>query len=356
MNLNINSLIISIMTNETLTSLKGVRVGHSTHLDKLTGTTVVLFDKDFPMAYKSYGGDPGTFNTDALRNGRSDNRGHAIFISGGSWAGLTAGGRILERLIEKGVGFKARKIVNPNVTGAIVYDLGTGIEQYNPNFAIEAVDNATADPVQRGNVGAGTGTSVGKFQFQNRGTEIAGMKAGVGCANIEIRSGIIVSALTVVNALGNIILPNGTILAGNRSDAQGEKYKTFEGFSEFLIDEKSNTTISIVGLNVDLKTRENYERVAHIATQGQVRAINPVNTSLDGDTVFVFSNEEHNSFLSTLGDRVSSHGWHNLQVDIIAQAAAKAVQESIYDACRQAESIKFEGAFKGIIPSCNDYS
>lgn len=341
--------------NHTLTALKGVKVGHSTHLDKLTGTTVVLFKNDFPMAYKSFGGDPGTFNTDALRNGRSDNRGHAIFISGGSWAGLTAGGKILERLIEKKIGYKSRKIVNPNITGAIVYDLGTFIEQYNPEFAKEAVDSANTEPVRRGNVGAGTGTSVGKFQYQNKGIEIAGMKAGVGCSRTDLGNGVFVYALTVVNALGNIINPDGSILAGNRSDVEGEKYKTFEGFSMFLTQEKSNTTISIVGLNVDLKNRENYERVAHIASQGQVRAIDPVNTSLDGDTVFVFSNEEIKSFLNPLGDRVAKHGWHNLGIDIIGQAAAKAVQESIYDACEQAETVNLDGAYKGIIPSCKDY-
>lgn len=343
------------MDNITLTALKGVKVGHSTHLDKLTGTTVVIFDSDYPMAYKSYGGDPGTFNTDALRNGRSDNRGHAIFISGGSWAGLTAGGRILERLIEKKIGYKSRKIVNPNMTGAIVFDLGTFIEQYNPEFATEAVDNATTNPVERGNVGAGTGTSVGKFQYQNKGTEIAGMKAGVGCAKVDLADGVSVYALTVVNALGNVVSPDGSILAGNRSDVEGEKYKTFEGFSQILTQEKSNTTISIVGLNVDLESRENYERVAHVASQGQVRAINPINTSLDGDTVFVFSTEEIKSFMNPLGNTVAKHGWHNLSVDIIGQAAAKAVQESIYDACNQAETIKLEEAFGGVIPSSKDY-
>lgn len=341
--------------NNTLTALKGVKVGHSTHLDKLTGTTVVLFDKDFPMAYKSYGGDPGTFNTDALRNGRSDNKGHAIFISGGSWAGLTAGRKILERLIEKRIGYKSRKIVNPNVTGAIVYDLGTFIEQYNPKFAVEAVDSATTDPVENGNVGAGTGTSVGKFHYQENGKTIAGMKAGVGSARINLGNGVIVCALSVVNALGNIILPDGSILAGNRTAIEGEKYETFEGFSEFLTDTKANTTISIVGLNVDLDIRENYERVAHIAAQGQVRAIDPVNTSLDGDTVFVFSNEEIKSFLTPLGNKIAKPAWHNLRVDIISQAAAKAVQESIYDACKQAETIKLNGAYKGVIPSCKDY-
>lgn len=341
--------------NNTLTALKGVKVGHSTHLDKLTGTTVIIFDNDFPMAYVSYGGDPGTFNTDAFRNGRSDNRGHAIFVSGGSWAGLTAGGKILERLIEKKKGYKSRKIINPNITGAIVYDLGTFIEQYNPDFAKEAVDNTTEDPVERGNVGAGTGTSVGKFQYQNKGIAIAGMKAGVGCARVDLGKRVIVCALSVVNALGNIVLPDGSILAGNRSDKDDEKYEKFEDFSKFLTDAQANTTISIVGLNVDLDTRENYERVAHIATQGHIRAINPVNTSLDGDTVFVFSNEEIKSFLTPLGNQIAKDGWRNLKVDIIGQAAAKAVQESIYDACKQAKTVNLDGAYKGIIPSCNDY-
>src|SRR6266403_1517401 len=98
--------------NSTLTALKGVNVGHSTHLDKLTGVTVVIFDKDLPVAYTSYGGSPGTFNTDAFRNGRSDNRAHAIFISGGSWTGLQTGGEVMKRLIEKEIGYKLQKIIN----------------------------------------------------------------------------------------------------------------------------------------------------------------------------------------------------------------------------------------------------
>ena len=181
------------------------------------------------------------------------------------------------------------------------------------------------------------------------------MKAGIGCSKVELGKGVIVCALSVVNALGNIVLPDGSILAGNRSSKDGEKYETFKGLSEFLTDAKANTTISVVGLNVDLGTRENYERVAHIAAQGQVRAINPVNTSLDGDTVFVFSNEEIKSFLTPLGNQTARPAWHNLGVDIVAQAAANAVRESIYDACKESKTIKLDKAYKGIIPSCNDY-
>lgn len=343
------------MKNNTLTSLKGVKVGHSTHLDKLTGTTVVLFDNHFPMAYKIYGGSPGTYNTDTLRNGKSDFRGHAIFISGGSWTGLRAGAEIVTKLIDDKKGFQSFKIFNPNVTGAIVFDLGTRIEIYDPKYAGESYKNASYEPVKRGNVGAGTGTSVGKFQYMNGGKLFSGMKTGVGCARIDLGNGIIVTAMTVLNALGNIVSPEGKIIAGNRSNVSGEKFKTFIGFSQFLTQEKSNTTISIVGLNVDLKIRENYERVAHIATQGQTRAIDPVNTSLDGDTVFVFSNEEIKEPLSPLGGQIArGSNWNNLDVDVIGQTSAKAVQESIYDACYQAESIKFD-ALNGIVPSAKDF-
>jgi len=203
--------------NNTLTALKSVKVGHSTHLDKMTGTTVVLFDRDLPVAYKCYGGSTGTFNTDTFRNGKSDNRANAIFISGGSWSGLQAAGEIIKRLIEKEIGEKVFKIINPNLTGAIVFDLGTRIEKFNPLYGREAVDNASANPVERGNVGAGTGTSVGKFRYFDNGKIFAGMKAGVGCSLIDLSNGAIVSALSVVNAIGNIILPDGKILAGNRN-------------------------------------------------------------------------------------------------------------------------------------------
>lgn len=344
------------MQNKTLTALKGVKVGHSTHLDKLTGCTVVLFDKPYPVAYKSYGGSTGTYNIDTFGNGKSDYYANCIFISGGSWTGLQAGSEITKRLIEKKIGYKAYKIINPNVTGAIVFDLGTRIDKFNPIFGSEAVNNVSDEPVERGNVGSGTGTSVGKFRYFDEGKIFAGMKSGVGCARVDLGHGVIVSALSVVNSVGNIILPNGEILAGNRDIEKDDGYITFEDFSNFATERSTNTTITIVGINVNLGTREHYERVAHIATHGQVRAINPVNTSLDGDTVFVFSTEEIKSFMFPRAISKARGGyWSDFNVDIIGQAAAKAVQESIYDACYQAETISFKDAFNGVIPSARDY-
>lgn len=348
------------MENNTLTALSGVKVGHSTHLDKLTGCTVVLFEKPYPVAYKAYGGAAGTFNTDLLQNGSSFYRRDGLFVAGGSLTGLMSASEIMKYMIEKEIKGTNEKIIstdaefiNPCISGAIVFDLGTRIAQYDPLFGKEAMENANADPVKNGNVGAGTGTAVGKFQYVEMGTKNAGMKAGVGSARVNLGKNGIVCALSVVNSLGNVINPDGSILAGNRDEHK--KFKEFTDTTEFVTNSTMNTTITIVGTNIDLKTRENYERVAHLASHGQVRAIHPSQTSVDGDTVFVFSTEEVKSPLNSMGKYFQTPSWPYFSVDIVGIAAAKAVQESIYDACYSAETIQFVGGYKGVIPSVKDY-
>ncbi len=339
--------------NNTLTALTGVKVGHSTHLDKLTGCTVILFDKPYPVAYKAYGGGCGTFNTDMLRNGMSFYKRHGLFIAGGSMTGLMSATEIMQAMIKEKIGFRDQNIINPAISGAIVFDLGTRIGQYDPAYGKEAFYNATNNPVENGNVGAGTGTAVGKFQYIENGTKNAGMKAGVGSSCIRLDNGIIVAALSVVNAVGNVVKQDGSILAGNRDE--NHKFRSFEDTTSFVTESTSNTTITVVGINVDLKNRENYERVAHVASHGQVRAINPVHTSVDGDTVFVFSTEEIKEPLNDKGSDFEGEDWPDFAVDIIGQTAAKAVQESIYSACYSAQSISFEEGYKRVIPSCNEY-
>lgn len=340
--------------NNTLTALKGVKVGHSTHQDKLTGCTYISFDKDYPVAYKSYGGAPGTYATENLNNGKSFSTRDGLFIAGGSLNGLTCAEAIVQRLIEKGLGLKAGKSIMPAISGAIVWDLGFEIAQFDPAYGKEAVDNLSAEPVQGGNVGAGAGTSVGSFSY-TKDLKRLDMKAGVGSARVDLGNGIIVCALSVVNALGNVILPDGTILAGNRHDEDNPKFRDFDTQLEFLTGKSSNTTISVVGTNAKLNSHTDYERIAQIVSHGQVRAIHPVHTSIDGDTVFVFSTEEIDDYLTPLGKSIQKHGWPEINVDVIAQTAAEAVQESIYDACYKAKTIEFKKAYKEIIPSCKDY-
>ncbi|MBP7769200.1 P1 family peptidase [Candidatus Saccharibacteria bacterium] len=345
------------MDNKTLTALNGVRVGHSTHLDKLTGCTVVLFDKPYQVAYKAYGGAVGAYGTEANKADKTNYGEDGIFIAGGSNTGLMSANEIMECLRHDQKGSRSGKdkqIFNPSVTGAIVYDQGMQVAPYDPAYGREAYENANSEPIASGNVGAGTGTSVGKFRWVESGTKTGAMKAGVGSARIDLGNGIIVVALSVVNALGNIILPNGEILAGNRDE--NTKFKSYEDLIDFVTQDRQNTTISVVGINVDLGSKLHLEKVAHIASHGQVRAINPVHTSSDGDTVFVFSTGElKNPFNDMLQYFQETDDSLYTQVDIIGHAAARAVQESIYDAVRSAETVEFEGAYKGIIPSAKDY-
>ncbi len=345
------------MDNKTLTALSGVRVGHATHLDKLTGCTVILFDKPYQVAYKAYGGAVGAYGTEANKADKTNYGESGIFIAGGSNTGLMSASEIMECLRRDQKGSRSGKdkqIFNPSITGAIVYDQGMQVAPYDPAYGREAYENASNEPVVSGNVGAGTGTSVGKFRWVEGGTKTGAMKAGVGSACVDLGNGITVVALSVVNALGNIIAPNGEIIAGNRDE--NTKFKSYEDLIDFVTQDRSNTTISVVGINVDLGSKLHLEKVAHLASHGQVRAINPVHTSSDGDTVFVFSTGElKNPFNDMLQYFQETDDSLYTQVDIIGRAAARAVQESIYDACRSAETIQFEQAYKGVIPAAKDY-
>ena len=236
----------------------------------------------------------------------------------------------------------------PELSGAIVYDLGVGNCQYDPEFGAEALVNINDQPIISGNRGAGTGTSVGKFCRLEEGQKIGAMKAGVGSARIDLADGVMVCALSVVNAMGNIVGKDGSIIAGNRDGKGG--FKTFRDATG-LVSGGNNTTISIVGTNAKLRNHEDYRRIAAMAAQGQVRAIQPINLSLDGDTVFVFSTETVTQPLNADKKLFETEDWPGFSVDIIGSVAADAVRDSIYDAARQAETIEFAGAHQGIIPA-----
>jgi len=341
--------------NKSLTALPDVNVGHSTHLDKLQGCTVVVFDKPYPVAYKANGGTARIYDSNIMDDGKSYPRKHAIYISDGGHAGLETAAEIAQALREKGIGWNIEKSIIPSLTGGIVMTLGLKTSEFSTKYGYEAVQNISKDEVRTGNVGAGTGSSVGKFSWTKEG-KCLGMKSGIGSSRLDLGNGVMVAVLTVVNALGNIVNNDGSILAGNRNDETDKPFRMFEGFSNFLTEKDTNTTISIVGTNLKIDNQEDLRRIATIATHGQVRAVNPINTSIDGDTVFVFTTEEIDSYLSPLGKDMAKGDWYKIGIDILGQAAAKAVQESIYDACNKAETIKLGIGYKGVIPSAKDYS
>ena len=274
--------------NISLTSLTGVSVGHSVREDKLQGCTVVVFDKPYPVAYKSNGGTARGYDTGIMEDGKSYPSKHAIYISDGAHAGLETGAQIAKALREKGIGWQIEKTIIPSLAGATIMGIGMKLAPFDPTLGYEAVQNLSKEQVEVGCVGVGVGASVGKFSWTANG-KCLGMKTGLGSARIDLGNGVIVAALTVVNALGNVIDYDGGVLAGNRNDKEQPRFRTFQGFSNFLTGKQTNTTVSIVGTNAKFP-QEDLRRIAEIATHGQVRAICPVNTSLDGEYCLCFFN------------------------------------------------------------------
>jgi L-aminopeptidase/D-esterase-like protein len=350
--------------NNTLTALDGVTVGHCTDEAGHTGVSVICFDDQYPVAYCSYGGGPSTFNTDTLANGRGFVRRRALFLAGGSLLGLGCGVSLAQALVDDGCGDMVGVMAAPSVTGAVILDIGTRIGRFNPDMARLAYAGRSKNAVESGNVGVGTGASCGKFSLVDSGDGIAmpaPSKSGVGSALVVLPGGVVVAAMSVVNPYGNVIGRDGSILAGNRSGNEKgfiDFHQTGAAYcaSEFGGDmgpgdvSGGNTTLSVVGINARLGSQGHYQSVAHQASLGMSRAISPVNTSVDGDCVFVFSTEENTAYLESRGHYLGDQLWPVRAVDLIGDCAAWAVQESIYDACRSACSVEYGGFLGGLLP------
>lgn len=334
---------------KSLTTLHGVEVGHHSDKEKLQGISYVHFEKPFPVAYLNSGGTGRIYDSTILDDGKSYPRKHGIFISDGAHAGLESAAYISKALREKGIGFKIGESIIPSITGACVLSLGVFTSEFNPEMGYEVVKKLS-DKEEFGNVGAGIGTSIGKFSRTDAGKTLT-MKSGVGGA-VDKLGNITITALTVLNAIGNVI-KDGEILAGNRNDRSKPRFRTFDKFSRITAD-NSNTTISILGIDAAL-SQEDLRRIAQIASHGQIRAVKPLNTSLDGDTVFAFSTMQEKLTMNAFGKKMLRGDWYKIGIDMIGQMAADIVQESIYSACYEAETIEYENAYKGIVPSIKDY-
>ena len=200
-----------------LTDVPGIRVGHASDYDALTGCTVILCESGAAGGVDVRGSATGTEELELLRPQHLTERIHAIVFSGGSAFGLETCSGVRRYLEHKGVGFPTGAARVPLVPGAILYDLGIGKAGVRPTREMgeAAAAAATADAVVEGAVGAGTGATVGKVL----GMKCA-MKSGVGSWTVPVasaQSGVVVSALAVVNAVGDVIDPKtGDIVAGTR--------------------------------------------------------------------------------------------------------------------------------------------
>jgi L-aminopeptidase/D-esterase-like protein len=281
-------------------SIKGLSVGHYSDQTGLTGCTVVLAPAGATASVDIRGGAPGTLETALLSPYSSVGELHAVLLTGGSAPGLGAAAGVTRYLRERGLGYRTPYARIPLVSAAVIYDLGVGRVDAlpGPDDAYQAAVCASR-VVEEGSVGAGTGATVGKI-FNHSGM----MKGGIGMATVRVGGdgsiaagrnglsddGVAVTALTVVNALGDVYDEQGRILAGSRRDGR------FAGSTELLLRAPSapdffpleNTTLSVVMTDARLDKLQ-CGIVARMSHDGFARAINPVHTPVDGDCVFVLA-------------------------------------------------------------------
>lgn len=299
-------------TNQTLTAIEGITVGHATDTTARTGCTVILCPAGVTAGVDVRGAAPGTRETDALRSGRLVQKAHAVLLTGGSAFGLDAAGGVVQYLEEQNVGFPAGAVRVPIVPAAVIFDLGVGDATVRPDreMGYQACLNATDAPVEMGAIGAGTGATVGKAP------SVTSSPGGVGSACVYLDSGLIVAAIIVVNALGNVVNPTtGEIVVG------GKENGSFVDITERLLDANivhgTNTTIGVVATNATLTSAE-VNRVAEMAHDGMARAIRPAHTMFDGDTLFALATGSHT------GSSTNSVGI--LAAEVVTDAIVNAVK------------------------------
>jgi L-aminopeptidase/D-esterase-like protein len=314
--------------NNAITDIPGIEVGQAQDYDALTGCTVLVCRKGAVGGVDVRGSAPGTRETDLLDPVNLVDKVHAVVLAGGSAFGLDSASGVMKYLAEQKIGFNTGAGRVPIVPAAILFDLGMGKSACHPDaeMGYAAAASAKTGPVAEGNVGAGTGASVGKI-FGKAGA----MKSGLGTASIDIGAGVIVAALVAVNAFGDILDPvTGQIIAGARPTKVGPlavggsgKFadtlavmKTFAGRTILGVATQSNTVIAVVATNAKF-TKAEATKMAQMAQDGLARAVRPAHTMLDGDTVFALATGQKKADVSTVGAYAA---------EALAQAIVRAVR------------------------------
>lgn len=301
-----------------ITDIDGILVGHYTDAKNKTGCTVILCPPEGAIGGVDVRGPaPATRETDLLRPSHLVERVNAILLTGGSAFGLDATAGVMKFLEEKNIGYDTGVARVPIVPAAAIFDLGIGNPKVRPNAenAYHACVVAKAGAIEMGRVGAGTGASVGHLlgaQFTSPG--------GVGTASQEIGNDIIVGALVVVNALGDVVDPRtGEIIAGTRKPVIGgwldSAAALTSGIAQTMLS-RTHTTLGVVATNAAL-TKEEANLVAMMAHDGFARAIRPAHTLFDGDALFVLSAGKQKGNVSAIGHAASQ---------VVAEAIVRAVK------------------------------
>lgn len=303
------------------TDIDGIKVGHAQDFEGATGCTVIICEEGATAGVDVRGGSPGTRETDLLDPQNLVDKIHAVMLSGGSAFGLDAASGAMKYLEEKDIGFDVQVTKVPIVCSAVLFDLVVGDYRIRPDFKMgyEACVNATNKECPNGNIGAGTGATVGKFL----GIERA-MKGGLGSYAIQVGD-LKVGAIVAVNALGDIIDPEmGEILVG----LLDEDGKTLIGTEDTMVkkyDEKKNifsgnTTIGVVATN-GIFTKSQMNKLASMSHNGYARTIRPAHSIFDGDTIFTMAT-----------------GRIEADINVVGFLAARTMERAVINAIKSADS------------------
>ncbi len=308
----------------SILDIDGIKVGHASDFEAITGCTVILFDNPVTAAVDLRGGGTSTRQIDSLLAHNTFGKIHAVLLTGGSGYGLDASSGVVRYLEERNIGLEVgHGLVVPSVPTAVIFDLGIGDGRVRPDaqMGYEACLNAKSSSVEEGSIGVGTGATIGKLMGLRQAT-----KGGVGTQSYKLESGVTIAVLVVVNAFGDIVLPEtGQVIAGVRDSEDGQSFPgTVNLFKQGIIrraDSYQNTTLAVVVTDADLSKSE-LLRISNIAQTGLAKAISPVHTVQDGDMVISLSS-----------------GSKKEDVNLIGVVAAELIEKAIIRAVEQSSSL-----------------
>ena len=309
-----------------ITDIPGIRLGHATDQANHTGCTVVLCPEGTVGGVDIRGPSPGSRETALLEPDKHVEDVTAVLLTGGSAFGLAAADGVVRYLEEHELGHWTPLATVPIVPAAVVYDLfiSGGKRRPDAEMGYQACQAATDGEVEQGNVGAGTGVTVGKWAgFEGI------MKGGFGTASeqLQLESGemLRVGAAAVTNCVGDVLNSDGTVLAGARAP-DGKWFAEIEPLARMAKDPEipdgTNTTLIIAATNAVLNKVE-VNRVARHAQNGLVMAIRPAHTTHDGDTAFAIAT-----------------GQVEARIDLVSHLAELVTAEAIRNSVQHASTLK----------------
>lgn len=280
-----------------ITDIEGFQIHQAEDREAATGLTIILAEKGACTGIDIRGGGPASRESGLLNPLAANDAVHAVLLSGGSAFGLNSAEGIMKYCEERGIGFPTSAGPVPIVCASCIYDLEVGRSDVRPDARM-AYQACLSEPnFREGNYGAGTGATVGKAhgpQFM--------MKSGIGAYAVQLGR-LQVGAVAAVNAMGDIFDPHtGKKLAGMLNAAGTMEDTCEEALYDLSLqaEEHTNTTIAAILTNGRFNKTE-LTKIAGMAHDGFARAINPVHTMYDGDTVYAMTNGMVQADINTAG-------------------------------------------------------